>query len=254
MPRTLTIYGDTKIAVVLAAAFALLAAAAVPFILQVVPPEARTLPLPVPLFSLILALQSLIVYGLFALAGLRMARRRALDPAPFLSGLWMRKLPDRIWIPLGISCGTGIFCGLLLFIIVSAIQRLAPHTLPQLLHPLSFEAALLASAAASVGEEILCRLFALSALLRILPVSPLSTFWAILGSALIFGALHAPAAVFLFGGLQSVPPVSWVWVIGLNGLVGIAFGALFIRYGIEGAILGHFGTDFVWHVIPRMLS
>jgi hypothetical protein len=126
--------------------------------------------------------------------------------------------------------------------------------LPQVLHPPSFGAALLASASASIGEEILCRLFLLSVLLRILPASRAGMAVAIGVSALAFGVLHAPAWVFLFGGLTSVPPASWIWLIGLNGLVGTACGLLYLRFGIGGAIAGHFGTDLVWHAMARLWS
>jgi hypothetical protein len=79
-----------------------------------------------------------------------------------------------------------------------------------------------------------------------------STITAVVLSALAFGALHAPALVYLFGGFQSIPSLSWVWLIGLNGLIGTACGVLFLRYGIGGAILGHFGADLVWHVLSQL--
>ncbi len=245
---------DAKTAFLLAAVFALLAAIALPSLLQMVPPEERRLPLPVPVFSILLALQSLVVYGLFALIGLRLARQRSLDPAPVISRLLTRAGPRQFVTPLSVSFGIGMICGSLLLIIVAAIRHFVPQTLPQIMHPSTFAAALLASAAASVGEEILCRLFVLSALLRVLPVSRSAVFVAILFSALIFGVLHAPAMVYLFGGLQSVPALSWVWLIFLNGVVGIAFGVLFKLYGIEAAILAHFGNDLVWHAIPQFFA
>ena len=73
-------------------------------------------------------------------------------------------------------------------------------------------------------------------------------------SALAFGALHAPGWVFLFGGLRSVPPASWICLIGLNGLVGTAFALLYLRFGIGGAVVGQFGTDLVWHALSRLWS
>src|SRR4029453_502783 len=57
-----------------------------------------------------------------------------------------------------------------------------------------------------------------------------------------------PAFVFLFGGLESVPLLAWVWLILLNGLFGFAFGCLFLRSGIGAAIIAHFSADLVWHV------
>lgn len=254
MTRAMTIRDDLKTAGLLAGAFAALGAATVPLLLPMAPPGARELPLPVPLFSLALALQVLVIYGLLALAGLRLARRRGLEPAPLLSALWIGRRPGPVVRPLAIALGIGLACGLFLVATIALIQRLAPRTLPQILHPPSFGAALLASAAASIGEEILCRLFLLSVLLRILPASRAGVAAAIGLSALAFGALHAPGWVFLFGGLRSVPPASWIWLIGLNGLVGTAFALLYLRFGIGGAVAGHFGTDLVWHALSRLWS
>ena len=120
------------------------------------------------------------------------------------------------------------------------------------MHPPSFWGALLASATASFGEEILCRLFLLSALLCLMPVFGKSTLIAVVVSSLLFAALHAPAAVFLFGGLQNVPHLSWVWMVSLNALVGVACAVWYLRAGIGCAILVHFGTDLVWHVLSQL--
>jgi membrane protease YdiL (CAAX protease family) len=112
--------------------------------------------------------------------------------------------------------------------------------------------ALLASGTASFGEEILCRLFLLSALLRILPTSGSSTVIAVAVSSLLFAVLHVPAAVFLFGGFDKVPSLTWVWMVCLNVFVGIACATWYLRIGIGSAILVHFATDLVWHVLGQL--
>ena len=58
--------------------------------------------------------------------------------------------------------------------------------------------------------------------------------------------------VFLFGGLANVPPLFWVWMVGLNALIGVACAVWFLRLGIEGAILVHAGADLVWHVLTQL--
>jgi membrane protease YdiL (CAAX protease family) len=135
---------------------------------------------------------------------------------------------------------------------MALIKRTLPQTLPDVMHPPSFWGALLASATASFSEEILCRLFLFSAFLRLLPASRNSLVIAVAGSSLLFGALHAPAAVFLFGGFDKVPHLFWVWMVSLNGLVGVACALWFLRVGIGAAILVHFGTDLVWHVLSQL--
>jgi hypothetical protein len=141
----------------------------------------------------------------------------------------------------------------LLVVTIAAIQRLLPGTLPGTLHPPGIATALLASTAGSLGEEILFRLFALSLLLRLLPEGRAGTALAVGISALAFGAAHAPALIFLFGGWREVPLVSWVWLIALNGLLGTVFGVVFLRSGVGCAVCAHLGTDVVWHAASQLL-
>jgi membrane protease YdiL (CAAX protease family) len=256
MPQDVSIFSDLKTAAVLAGTAGLLGAVTVPFLLpsifELVPPDQRSLPLPLPLFCALVAIQFLVIYGLFALAGLRLARARDLEPAPLLSAIWAKKRPDPFGLSAGWSFGTGLLCGLGLVGAIALIKRVFPQTLPNVLHPSSFRGALLASATASFGEEILCRLFLLSALLRILLASRSCTVIAVAVSSLLFSVLHAPAAVFLFGGLDRVPTLTWVWIISLNAFVGVACAVWYLRIGIGGAVLVHLGTDLVWHVLSQL--
>ena len=75
---------------------------------------------------------------------------------------------------------------------------------------------------------------------------------AVAGSSLLFGALHAPAAGFVFGGFDKVPPLFWVWMVSLNAFVGVACAVSYLRIGIGGAVLVHLGTDLVWHVLSQL--
>jgi hypothetical protein len=241
-----------KSALVLSGAFAAAAAAAVPLLLPLLPPEARTLPLPLPAFCAALAVQLVVAYGLLGFAGLRLARGCGFEPAPYLTAIWDRQSSRPGGSRAGVAFAVGLGCGTFLVVAVGVIQRLLPETLPKTLHPPGIGAALLASMAGSLGEEILFRLFALSCLLRLSPAGRAGTAAAVGVSALAFAAAHAPAMAFLFGGWQDVPPPAWVWLLGLNGLLGVTFGAVFLRYGIVCAILAHFGTDLVWHVASQL--
>jgi membrane protease YdiL (CAAX protease family) len=256
MPQNVSVASDLKTAGVLAGSAGLLGALTVPFLLpsisELAPPDQRTLPLPLPLFCVILAVQFLVIYGLLALAGMRLARARHREPAPMLTAFWTNQRLDRFFWPASGAVATGLLCGLALVGAIALIKRALPQTLPDVLHPPSLWGALLASATASFGEEILCRLFLLSALLRILPVSRTGTVIAVAVSSLLFAVLHAPAAVFLFGGLDKVPSLTWVWMLSLNVLVGVACATWYLRIGIGCAILVHFATDLVWHVLAQL--
>jgi membrane protease YdiL (CAAX protease family) len=233
---------DAKIAAGLGGAFGVAAACAAPLLLAALPPEARKLPLPLPLFCVLLAGQMTVVYGLFALAGLRLAQARELAPTNCSSRGML------------LAVGAGLLCGVLLVAVVGGVQQWFPGTLPRTLHPAGFLVALVASIAGSVGEEILFRLLVLSLLIWLLPRGRMSTVAAVLFSALAFGAAHAPAMVMLFGGLSAVPPLAWVWLIALNGLCGVTYGALYLRHGIFAAIAAHLATDIVWHAASQLFA
>jgi hypothetical protein len=243
---------DLKSALVLSTAFAILAAATVPVLLPSLPPEARRLPLRLPVFCAVLAVQLAVVYGLFAFVGLRLARVCGLEPTPELNAIWERRGARGGWGPAGVAFTIGLGCGVLLIAAVATIQRFLPGTLPEVLHPPGIVAALLSSLAGSLGEEILFRLFCLSLLLRLLPPRRVGAGLAVGVSALAFAAAHGPALVFLSGGWQGVPLVSWVWLAVLNGLLGVTFGIVFLRAGVVCAVLAHLGTDIVWHAASQL--
>src|SRR5262245_37503546 len=175
MPQDVSILNDLKTAAVLAGLAGLFGAVAVPALLpsifELVSPEQRTLPLPLPLFCVLLAIQILIIYGLLALAGSRLARARNGEPAPLLTAIWTRRQAQPVGLQASLAFGTGVLCGLVLVGAVALIRLVLPETLPKTLHPTSFWGSLLASAAASFSEPLLCRLFSLRAVLRILPAS-----------------------------------------------------------------------------------
>jgi hypothetical protein len=244
---------DIKSALILSTAFAAAAALTVPLLLPALPAEARSLPLPLPVFCAMLAVQMVAFYGMLGFAGLRLARMRGLEPAPYLTALWDQQARRPRGDRAGVAFAVGLGCGVLLVATIAAIQRLLPWTLPGTLHPPGFAAALLASVAGSLGEEILFRLFGLSCLLRILPKGWAGTALAVGISASAFAAAHAPAMVYLFGGWQGVPLVSWIWLLAFNGLLGVTFGVVFLRSGVECAVLAHLGTDVVWHAASQLL-
>jgi membrane protease YdiL (CAAX protease family) len=202
---------DVRAALTLAATFAAFATAAVPLLLPSLPPQARSLPLPLPAFCALMAVQLTLVYGALAYAGIRLARRRGLDPVADLAALRDRRAARPSWRALGRAGGIGLACGAGLIAAVAAIRATAKDTLPRVLHPPGLPAALAASAAGALGEEILFRLFVLSLVLRVMPPGRRGRLVAVGTSALAFAAAHAPASVFLFGGLQRVPPVAWLW-------------------------------------------
>ena len=248
MPVGVTV--DLRTASLLSGLYGVTGAIAAVLLLPLI--AARTevqLPVPTPVFAALLAVQLMVIYALLGWAGLRMARRRGLDPAPTLTKLW-QGLGVRIgWRGMAAGAVGGLISGAALVLAIKIITRVLPGTLPAMLHPPSAASALAASTAAALGEEILCRLLLLSLVLRLLPPG---ARWGCAAanviSALAFGVLHWPGMVALFGGLSGVPALAWVWFVLLNALVGVVFGALYLRHGIGAAIAGHWFCDLVWHV------
>jgi membrane protease YdiL (CAAX protease family) len=74
---------------------------------------------------------------------------------------------------------------------------------------------------------------------------------AIVLSALLFGFGHLPYA-FAIG--VSHTPMLISEIVFLNALVGLVTGTLFWKYGLEHAMLAHFGADLVLHVAAPLMG
>lgn len=249
-PTAVSRWIDLRTALLLSAAYGISGAIAALLLLPIVAQRTEVeLPFSPSIFAALLAVQLTLIYGAFAWIGLRLARSRDLAPAPILTRFWQGesiRIGAVEWLS---PIAAGLLAGGALVIAVRAIVLLFPGTLPATLHPPSFASALAASTAGSFGEEILCRLFILSFVLRLMPRhQPAARIIAIIVSALAFAGLHTPGMVFLYGGIGETPPLAWFWVINLNATVGIVFGTQFTRRGIGAAILSHWFCDLVWHV------
>jgi len=115
----------------------------------------------------------------------------------------------------------------------------------------------LASFYGAFDEEVLLRLGVMSllalgfrSLARMLgaghdSVLPLGVFWAAnVAAAVLFGLGHLPATA----ALVHLSTALVIRAIVLNGAVGLIFGELFRRYGLEWAMISHFSVDLVAHV------
>jgi hypothetical protein len=117
----------------------------------------------------------------------------------------------------------------------------------------------LASFYGGINEEILFRLFGLSALVWLLSLvwhtsagAPASAvFWIVnVGLAILFGIGHLPALKNLLGGM---PRLMIARSLLLNFPIAIICGWLFWTYGIEAAIIAHFSADIIYHVFGTIV-
>jgi hypothetical protein len=117
----------------------------------------------------------------------------------------------------------------------------------------------LASFYGGIDEEILLRLFLLSLLAWLMGFvwhlpdgrPTLGALWlANIIAAVIFGLGHLPTTA----ALVKLTPLLIGRAILLNGIVGVAAGYLFWRYGLEAAMLAHFTADIVLHGIGDSIA
>jgi len=103
-------------------------------------------------------------------------------------------------------------------------------------------------------EEILLRLFIMSGLAWLISLVWKAAamgetsvhFWiANIVAALLFGAGHLPATAQI----TKLTPLVLFRAFLLNGLCGIVFGWLYVRYGLESAMVAHFSADIIIHLI-----
>ena len=146
-------------------------------------------------------------------------------------------------------------------IFVRVVSVLSEPYLPEELaqiKPPGLVASLLGSFGAAINEEIWLRLgimtciVCLATVLINRPKPGKAIIWgANLLAAFGFGMLHLPlAAIFA----QGLPLLVVILVLLLNGFVGVIFGWLYWRHGLLAAIIAHFSTNIIIHVMPALFS
>jgi len=176
--------------------------------------------------------------------------------APFIEAFVAKEKMPAVsgkWLGLAISIS---FVGSLF------VLRLDKHIfMPQLNLPDSMDLSmtwwhgLLAMLYGGITEELLVRFFMMGLIVWLLAVifrkqageiPPIFYYVAIFLAAIIFGIGHLPATAQLFGGLDTLLIVR---ALLLNGLLGLWFGFLYYRKGLEYAIIAHMSADLFVHVI-----
>lgn len=198
--------------------------------------------------------QNLIILLIVTYLGLYLARKVGLG-IPVITGLLKKeKVKDRILAFLKPAIILGLIVGL---VIALADVFIFSPLMPEVLRPAReflppFWQGLLASFYGGINEEIFLRLFLMSLIVwffRLIGRSrekPLSRTWmwiAIVVSSLAFGLSHLPA----LSSLVILTPVVVIRTIVLNGIGGVVFGYLYWKWGLESAMVSHFGADVVLH-------
>ena len=241
-----------KLALLLGGASALATLALLPYLAANLPPRPTSSHLPLWVLVLGPVVQTGVLCGLLAWAGLQLGARHALG-APWLRA-WLYRTPaptaSSRW-PMALALGAIVAC------LVIGIEAMGPRPPSPAIDAASQAwRGALATFYGGIVEETLFRLFLVSALVWLLAwtrggeARPWMFVLAIVLAALLFGAGHLPAA-FAMGIAQS--PLGIGRIILLNALVGFLCGGLYWRLGLEHAMLAHFSFDIVLHGISPLL-
>jgi len=152
----------------------------------------------------------------------------------------------------------GLGVGLIIILLdVAVFASYLPASFQEVGRPSPWQG-LLASFYGGIDEEILLRLFLVSLLAWLLSrvwkgregKPTVGGMWlVIIVASVLFGLGHLPAT----SQLTPLTPLIILRAIVLNGVAGLAFGYLYWKRGLESAMLAHFSTDILLHVILVML-
>jgi hypothetical protein len=199
------------------------------------------------------ALQSGVMCFLLGWAGLILGAPHGLG-APWLQAWIEHRRPTLRghWL---LAIGLGVMGALIVIALMHAGTGTATYHAGNAGTGMAWRGAL-ASFYGGIVEETLCRLFLvglfvwLLALLNHRQASGWMYVAAIILAAVLFGAGHLPA-MLASGGHPTAFAVTRI--VGLNAIVGIFFGGVYWKYGLEHAMVAHFSADLVLHVLLPML-
>lgn len=200
---------------------------------------------PTPVLVLISIIQSVVLLGVAAFIGTWLAPK--VDLHWWLLDKWLHDS----FVPYSIS-GTiilSIVVGAIAAIVIIGLDFLFMKKIPkvEMDEPSKFQS-FLASFYGGISEEVLTRLFIMTAVVYVSNLLGLgnAAYWiGIIFASLLFGVGHLPAAFALFGKSKIV----LYRTILLNTIPGILFGYLYWKFGIEIAMIAHFTGDIFLHVI-----
>lgn len=235
-------------------------AAALPYIYALFPGMVARgkLPMPLPVLVTVQLMQSTFIFGGIVALGILLARKAGIE-TPILNG-WLYRKGEPFpagWLRIPLLWGLVIGAALVLLYLL-VFRPFIPEW------PLQQEAALpvwqrfLVCFYGAINIELLMRFFLLSLFLWVLkkitreasPRPGAGIFWtANIIVAVIYAAGHIPAAK----SLMPLTPIVLTAVLLPTGVFALAFGYLTWKRGIEAAMLAHFSSDFIAHVLGPII-
>ncbi len=209
-----------------------------------------TPPIPLPVLVVAAVAQSAILLAIAVGVGLATARPLGLGAPLVEARLYGGDVPKALRaLQLPLAVAIGVASSAAVIVLEFAIFR---PLIPELARVDAVTPArwlgLLASFYGGITEELLTRLFLVSALAWLLTRvvrNTLALWLAIALSAALFALGHLPATA----ALVPLTPAVVARAVILNGIPGVAFGWLYWRRGLEAAMVAHFSADLVLHVV-----
>jgi membrane protease YdiL (CAAX protease family) len=223
---------------------------------------AANLPMSLPALIALQIVQNAILFAIMIFGGMFFASRIGLGTPILDAATRAEPIGDRIRAILPLSIGLGVVVTLVVLSLEflffqPAMLRELGDTANALNLETSQPAAwkgFLASFYGGIAEEIQVRLLVMSFfawLGRFLSKTPngkptTAVIWiANILAAILFGLGHLPTTALLV----PLTPLVITRAVVLNGLLGIIFGWLYWKRGLESAMISHFSADIVLHVL-----
>ena len=198
-------------------------------------------------------IQSIVQFSITIFIGLYLAKKIGFGFPILESWLKGESVGSRLKPILPLSIGLGVL-GSALVIVFSLLYVPFPDLLRQSGASVPLWQSFLAIFYGGIGEEILFRLFVMSLLVWISfkikktsagTPTTIGAWLAIIISAVLFGLGHLPVA----SSYVTINAMTVTEAIVNNGIIGMVCGWLYWKKGLESAMIAHFSSDVVLHLI-----
>jgi len=218
----------------------------------------------VPVWLIVISaiVNSLIMFAIVTFLGLLLSKKIGLENGglrlPILEGILNKENKSKEFKALLLpSIILGVLAGGLIIVISIPFNNAIPE-FKNMETVIPAWQGFLASFYGGIAEEVLLRLFFMSLLVWITfkikknkegNPTAVGVWISIILAAVVFGIGHLPATAQIV----NLNGIVVARAIVLNGIGGIAFGWLYWKKGLESAMIAHFSTDIVLHVITPIV-
>ena len=205
---------------------------------------------------------SLIMFAIVIFIGLLLSKKIGLEKGglrlPILEGILKKENKAKEFKALLLpSICLGVLAGGLIIVVSIPFNNIIPEFQNIEVTPSPWKG-FLASFYGGIAEEVLLRLFLMSFFVWLTYIikknkegnpTAVGVWISIILAAVVFGIGHLPATAQIV----SLNGIVIARAIVLNGICGVIFGWLYWKKGLESAMIAHFSTDIVLHVITPVI-